>query len=72
MISVRTRLNYLAIIRGQNIVSLFPSNLSGFEKLIMGLTRIGIKKKKKKKSHYWPRPKSSVTFPIIVELNMNK
>lgn len=47
MISVRTGLNYLAIIRGQNIVSLFPSNLSGFEKLIMGLTRIGIKKKKK-------------------------
>lgn len=71
MISVRTGLNYLAIIRGQNIVSLFPSNLSGFEKLIMGLTRIGIKKKKKK-SHYWPRPKSSVTFPIIVELNMYK
>lgn len=49
MISVRTGLNYLAIIRGQNIVSLFPSNLSGFEKLIMGLTRIGIKKKKKKR-----------------------
>lgn len=50
MISVRTGLNYLAIIRGQNIVSLFPSNLSGFEKLIMGLTRIGIKKRKKKES----------------------
>lgn len=48
MISVRTGLNYLAIIRGQNIVSLFPSNLSGFEKLIMGLTRIGIKKRKKR------------------------